>query len=70
MRKLAGLVVTTFAVLGTLVPLSATGAPKPRGKSHDKHDCRQTGPKGGEVCETVSATEHLPKPAKGRTIVR
>ncbi len=51
MRRLAGIVVTTITVFGTLVPLSATAATKPRDRAHDRHDCRQTGAKGSYVCD-------------------
>lgn len=53
MRRLAGIVVTTIAIFGSLGPLATTALARPKDKSTDNHHCRRADAGGHTNQETA-----------------
>lgn len=56
MQRLAGLVVSTIAILGALSPVAVLAKAKPSADSKDLHDCRQFRGKHGSACDLEPQT--------------
>ncbi len=59
MQRLAGLVVSTIAIVGALSPVAVLAKAKPSAGSKDQHDCRQLQGRYGLACDWEPQTRRI-----------